>query len=71
MKSERSGSFTSLAGRIMESPIMPQGCWDSSDKLNPRAHPIQAHWWYTAGKRSPPELWKEVQWGVGSESTLV
>lgn len=50
MKSERSDSFTSLAGPITGSLTMPQGCWDSSGRSNRRARPTQAHWWCTAGE---------------------
>lgn len=58
MKSERSDSFTSLAGRIMGSPTMPPACWDSCGKSSPRAHPVQAHWWCTAGKQSSRASWR-------------
>lgn len=55
-KSERSDSFTSPAGQTTASPTTPLACWDLSGRSNPRAHPMQAHWWYTAGKESSPVL---------------
>lgn len=65
MKSERSDSFTSLAGQITGFLTMPQGCWDSSGRSNPRAHPTQGHWWCTAGKWHAQSLWKEAPWAMG------
>lgn len=66
MKSERSDSSTSPAGRITGSLTMPRGCWDSSGRSNPRARPVQARWWCTAGKQSAGGLRKEAQWAVGA-----
>lgn len=51
MRSGRSGSSISLAGRTMEYRIMLQVCWASFAESNPRAQLMPAQWWSTAGQK--------------------
>lgn len=49
MRSGRSGSFTSPAGRTTACPTTPRVCWGSSAESSPRRWPTPGPWWFTAG----------------------
>lgn len=49
MRSGRSDSFTSQAGRTTACPIMPPACWGLLGESSPRLWPTLGPWWFTAG----------------------
>lgn len=49
MRSGKSDSFTSLAGRTTVCHIMPPAFWGLLEESSPRPWPMPDPWWFTAG----------------------